>query len=102
MQPLADRGISVSMSTDDGKTYQHLAGPEPERSTMPKSHEQRDLIGTDIRELERAIANAYVELESLKEAKDEARQEHQEGQERLNALVGELTRRVNGEQPLPL
>ena len=37
---------------------------------------------------------------TLKEAKDEANAEFKEGQEKLNALIGELKRIVDGEQRL--
>jgi len=59
-------------------------------------------VDQDLKKLEREIAHAYGELVDLKESKDDATAAHKEGQDRLNALVAELTRRVNGEQLLPL
>lgn len=104
-------GLGVSVSVNGGE-FVRITKPKPERDSMAKVHatidketgevrENGELIAGDIRDLERAIANAYVELQQLAEAKKDATDAHKEGQERLNQLVGDLTRRVNGEQPLP-
>src|SRR5579883_497491 len=55
-----------------------------------------------MRELETKIAGAYGDLLEKKQAKDDATAEHKKAQEYLNSLVAELSRIVNGEQPLPL
>jgi hypothetical protein len=65
-------------------------------------HEDQQMFSTDLRQLEKQIALAYGELIFLKAAKDESATAHKEGQEKLNGLVAELTRIVNGEQKLPL
>lgn len=108
-----DKGISTTITFGDGDRIQ-VAGPgDQEGASMSKTRatidkttgevvEDRAMLHTDLKDLERAIATAYGELVSLKEAKDAATLDHKEGQERLNSLVAELTRRVNGEQPLPL
>lgn len=81
--------MAKTRATIDKKTGEVTEDPAP-------------MIHGSLPELERSIASAYGNLVSLKDAKDEAALEHKEGQDRLNSLVAELTRRVNGEQPLPL
>lgn len=76
------------------------------RATVDKTTgevtEDRPLLEPNLKELERQIAIAYGELQNRAEEKKAATDDHKEAQEKLNALVAELTRRVNGEQPLPL
>lgn len=73
-------------------------GLKVDRTTGEVLNQTKLPVDQDLKKLERKIANAYVDLARLKDTKDEATANHKEGQDRLNALVGELTRLVNGEQ----
>jgi hypothetical protein len=75
------------------------------RTSMPRKHETgetQNMFRDDIRNVERSLSGAYAGLQRAEEAKKFATEEHKEAQVRLNGLVAELVRMLDGEQPLPL
>lgn len=59
------------------------------------------LLVDDIRNIEHDLADAYAVLQKADARKKDATEAAKEAPVRVNSLVSELVRRLNGEQPLP-
>jgi hypothetical protein len=102
---LAAKGITMTITSAGDKSEGeaevgkiHATIDTATGEVQPK--ELDPMFGPDLKRLERQIADAFGELQIRADAKSEATAEHKEAQEKLNALVAELTRIVNGEQRL--
>lgn len=67
----------------------------------PIDAEAVPIIEADIRAIEKTLAAVNAELIVAEREKKEAADEFKRVQNRQNAIVAELVRRINGEQPLP-
>lgn len=93
----------VDGASDAAKLATDVDGKKAEvvlNGTTGAPVEQR-LINDDITDLEKQIARAHAVFAQKDEEKKAASKAASTAQDNLNELVGELVRRINGEQPLP-